>query len=71
MLTIQILQKNIIKVLILLPISVIFLKGDTVSNFFFKSSICIYEDIYRGSSFPYKGVIYFSVPCFTYKHIWP
>ena len=34
MLTIQILQKNIIKALILLSISVIFLKGDIVNNFF-------------------------------------
>ena len=72
MLTIQILQKNIIKALILLSISVIFLKGDIVNNFFHTllRVLYMYKDIYRGSSFLYKGVIYFSVPCFTYKHIW-
>ena len=42
MLTIQILQKNIIKALILLSISVIFLKGDIVNNFFHTLSRVLY-----------------------------
>jgi len=42
MLTVQILQKNIIQVLLLLSISVIFLKGDTVNNFFHTLSRVLY-----------------------------